>query len=70
MIRPAQDLSSSCTVSGEASSKKQPDRCSFCGHPRSEERRLVAGPDVWICAECVARSSEILAQSADAGSTR
>ncbi|MFD0503307.1 Clp protease N-terminal domain-containing protein [Streptomyces chiangmaiensis] len=24
--------------------KKQPDRCSFCGHARSETRRLVAAP--------------------------
>ncbi|MGW5063297.1 ClpX C4-type zinc finger protein [Streptomyces sp. NPDC004096] len=43
------------------SGKKQPDRCSFCGHARSETRRLVAGPDVWICADCVARCGEILA---------
>jgi ATP-dependent Clp protease ATP-binding subunit ClpA len=47
--------------------KKQHDRCSFCGHPRSEERRLVAGPDVWICAECVALCAEMLAQPADGG---
>jgi len=47
--------------------KKQPDRCSFCGHPRSEERRLVAGPDLWICSECVTLCGEILAQPANAG---
>ncbi|MFF3467074.1 ClpX C4-type zinc finger protein [Streptomyces sp. NPDC002619] len=47
--------------------KKQLDRCSFCGHPRSEERRLVAGPDVWICAECVALCAEMLARPADGG---
>ncbi|MEU2607696.1 ClpX C4-type zinc finger protein [Streptomyces albus] len=50
--------------------KKQPDRCSFCGHARSEERRLVAGPDVWICAECVALCQEILAEPADTGGMR
>jgi hypothetical protein len=49
------------------SGKKQPDRCSFCGHARSKERRLVAGPDVWICSDCVARCGEILAQPADTG---
>lgn len=43
-------------------SRKQPDCCSFCGHARSQERRLVAGPQVWICSECVARCDEILAQ--------
>lgn len=46
--------------------KKQPDRCSFCGHPSSEERRLVAGPEVWICSDCVALCGEILTQPADA----
>lgn len=46
---------------------KQPDRCSFCGHPRSDERRLVAGPEVWICSECVTLCGEILAQPAEAG---
>ncbi|MET8966062.1 ClpX C4-type zinc finger protein [Streptomyces sp. NPDC004074] len=45
--------------------KKQPDRCSFCGHPRSETRRLVAGPDVWICADCVTSCAEIFTQSVE-----
>jgi hypothetical protein len=53
--------------------KRRPDdssaRCSFCGHPGSDERRLVAGPDVWICADCVALCGEILAQPAGARST-
>ncbi|MFD3928324.1 ClpX C4-type zinc finger protein [Streptomyces sp. NPDC058614] len=44
-------------------------RCSFCGHAESDERRLVAGPDVWICADCVALCGETLAQPADARST-
>jgi hypothetical protein len=43
-------------------------RCSFCGHSRTEERRLVAGPDVWICADCVALCGEILAQPSGARS--
>ena len=28
-------------------------RCSFCGKPQSQVRRLIAGPDVYICNECV-----------------
>ncbi|MET9829462.1 ClpX C4-type zinc finger protein [Streptomyces sp. NPDC006385] len=52
---------------GRSGGKKQPARCSFCGHPRSEERRLVAGPDVWICAECVELCGEILRQPAGTG---
>jgi ATP-dependent Clp protease ATP-binding subunit ClpX len=35
--------------------------CSFCGKPRDEVRRLVAGPGVFICTDCVRLSSEILA---------
>ncbi|MFB7499366.1 ClpX C4-type zinc finger protein [Streptomyces sp. NPDC056161] len=47
--------------------KKPTDRCSFCGHTRSEEHRLVAGPGVWICADCVEMCSEILARPTEAG---
>lgn len=28
-------------------------RCSFCGKPSGEVEYLVAGPDVYICSECV-----------------
>ena len=28
-------------------------RCSFCGKPQSQVKRLVAGPGVYICDECV-----------------
>lgn len=35
--------------------------CSFCGKPRAADLRLVAGPGVYICAECVALCNEILA---------
>jgi hypothetical protein len=27
--------------------------CSFCARPQRKARRLVAGPDIYICAECV-----------------
>ncbi|MBQ9015683.1 MAG: ATP-dependent Clp protease ATP-binding subunit ClpX [Firmicutes bacterium] len=27
--------------------------CSFCGRPQSQVRRLISGPDVYICDECV-----------------
>ncbi|MFJ2833101.1 Clp protease N-terminal domain-containing protein [Streptomyces sp. NPDC087263] len=52
--------------------RRRPDdtsaHCSFCGHARSDERRLVTGPDVWICADCVVLCGEILTQPAGAGS--
>ena len=36
-------------------------RCSFCGRERSEERRMVRGPGVFICAGCVDLCNEVLA---------
>jgi len=34
--------------------------CSFCGKRRHEVRRLIAGPTVFICNECVGLCVEIL----------
>ena len=34
--------------------------CSFCGKPQSEVRRLVAGPGVYICDECIQMCSEFI----------
>jgi ATP-dependent Clp protease ATP-binding subunit ClpX len=36
--------------------------CSFCGKNQDEVQRLIAGPDVYICDECVALCNEIIAQ--------
>ena len=38
---------------------KEP-RCSFCGKRQSEVRKLVAGPDVYICDSCVALCNDII----------
>ena len=35
-------------------------RCSFCGKPQSQVRRLIAGPDVYICDECIKMCSDII----------
>ena len=35
-------------------------KCSFCGKPQSMVKRLVAGPDVYICDECIALCQEII----------
>jgi ATP-dependent Clp protease ATP-binding subunit ClpA len=40
--------------------------CSFCGKQRSSDLPLVAGPGVWICAECIALCNEILAEGQQA----
>ena len=34
--------------------------CSFCVKPQSEVRRLVAGPGVYICDECIQMCSELI----------
>ena len=35
-------------------------RCSFCGKHQDQVRRLVAGPNVYICDECIQLCNEIL----------
>ena len=40
-------------------------RCSFCGKPQNQVNRLVAGPGVYICDECVSVCNEILRQNLD-----
>ena len=34
--------------------------CSFCGKSHSEVRKLIAGPGVYICNECIDVCSSIL----------
>jgi ATP-dependent Clp protease ATP-binding subunit ClpX len=36
-------------------------RCAFCGRPRQEVRKLVAGPNVYICDRCVSVCRQLLA---------
>lgn len=35
-------------------------RCSFCGKTQDQVKKLIAGPDVYICDECVELCNEIL----------
>jgi ClpX C4-type zinc finger protein/ClpA/ClpB-like protein len=37
-----------------------PEKCSFCGKSRTEIKKLVAGPGVYICDECVALCDKII----------
>jgi ATP-dependent Clp protease ATP-binding subunit ClpX len=39
--------------------------CSFCGKGQREVRRLIAGPSVFICDECVELCNEIIAEERD-----
>jgi ATP-dependent Clp protease ATP-binding subunit ClpX len=40
-------------------------RCSFCGKPASEVHKLIAGPDVYICDECVEVCQSIMNEDFD-----
>jgi ATP-dependent Clp protease ATP-binding subunit ClpX len=39
--------------------------CSFCGKNQSEVRKLIAGPAVYICDECIQLCSEIIDEESD-----
>jgi ATP-dependent Clp protease ATP-binding subunit ClpX len=40
-------------------------KCSFCGRGQDEVRKLIAGPTVYICDECVRLCNEIIADDID-----
>ncbi len=43
-----------------ANSKQKNVRCSFCGKSQDEVERIIAGPGVYICSECVKVCSSIV----------
>ena len=50
-----------------ARNSEQPIRCSFCGKRESQATRLIAGPGVYICSDCVQACSELLRDEIDTG---
>jgi len=55
-------------------SRKEDDRnvdlcCSFCGKHQSEVKKLIAGPSVYICDECIELCNDIIAEEYDAADT-
>ncbi len=42
------------------------ERCSFCGQTRDEVKKLIAGPGVYICDECVGLCLDVLKESLEA----
>ncbi len=50
---------------GEDSIAPDHHHCSFCGRHRSEVRKLISGPSVFICNECVALCVEIINEEGD-----
>ncbi len=45
--------------------EKQQLKCSFCGKPQDQVKRLIAGPSVYICDECIELCQEIIAEEFD-----
>ena len=37
-------------------------RCSFCGKSQEEVKKLIAGPTVYICDECIELCNEIMVE--------
>jgi len=47
--------------------KRRSWRCSFCGKGKDKVRRLVAGPGVFICDQCVELCSKVLQSDIQGG---
>jgi polyferredoxin len=43
--------------------KEYTPRCSFCGKSETEVKKLVSGPNVCICNECIAVCNHIIADT-------
>src|ERR1041385_9578931 len=39
--------------------------CSFCGKAQKEVKKLIAGPTVYICDECIGLCNDIIAEEID-----
>jgi ATP-dependent Clp protease ATP-binding subunit ClpX len=45
-------------------------KCSFCGKSQKQVKKLIAGPGVYICDECIELCNEIIEEElAEAGET-
>src|ERR1700751_4950804 len=44
--------------------------CSFCGKNQREVKKLIAGPTVYICDECIELCNDIIAEEAPARTTQ
>jgi hypothetical protein len=47
---------------GKLKNPRPPGHCSFCGKDRRRVQKLIAGPGVFICNECVTLCNEVLAE--------
>ncbi len=52
-------------MSRNSTSNNSSLRCSFCSKSQSEVRKLIAGPNVYICDECIEICTDIIAEERD-----
>ena len=50
-----------------ARNSEQPIRCSFCGKRETQTSKMIAGPGVYICSDCVHACNDLLRDEIDAG---
>ena len=48
-----------------ANEREPPVICSFCGKSQDQVRKIIAGPKVYICDECIELASDIIAEEGD-----
>ena len=48
---------------GKSESNEEVLRCSFCGKTQHEVKKLIVGPTVYICDECISLCSDIISES-------
>jgi hypothetical protein len=53
------------TSEGQATAAAVQVRCSFCGKASSQVEKVIAGPGVYICNECVGLCTDILRAEAE-----
>ena len=60
-------ICASCTPPEEGEAAPEADAlvCSFCGKKEDEVRKLIAGPTVYICDECIDLCNDIIAEASE-----
>ena len=48
------------------SKEGKPFHCSFCGKSQNEVKKLIAGPSVYVCDECITLCNDIIREEAEA----
>src|SRR5437660_10145570 len=54
----------------ERDDRRRHTRCSFCGKGQEQVRKLVAGPGVYICDQCIDLCQEVLEEDSRSTTTK